>query len=819
MDSQLSATLDAAIESPSASAPPPMPLATGKPWILSLLAGGLIAVFLVLLFLESSMKSPVYDEPPHIASGLSYVETRVFLANPEHPPLLKEMSAVSLLLAGIRWPKTPEAEQLIHGDAHGQEWSIGNSIVAENGPDRVLFWARLPFILVASLLGVLIYVWGRQMTGALAAVGAVFLYVLDPTVIGHAFLVTTDTGLAAFGVLFIFAMWNYIRYPTIQRLLLCGLAMGGVLCTKFSAVFLLPAAGLLLLAGVIWPPEPAPGRRRTFLDPYFSGTTHTDGETVAAGQGLGISERLTLLTRAVTVRSVALCVCAFLAMSVLAIVVIQVLYFSPRGPLLYLNGIRSVDANHVQNYQYYMAGQLANHFTSYFAVAYLLKEPIASIALVVIGIVALLRSRKITTIQKLFLLLPPAALFAGYTIFADELGFRYMIPVLPFAYLIGGLGLATLIESRAKWGRYVAGILCAWLILAAAGVYPDHLSYFNESACLLKNPSQMGLDGGTRCGPLWLDDSNVDYGQGLKQFKAWADRNAGGRNVRLAYQGSFPPAGYGLAYEGVGFGELTQDSNPVPGGLYVVSAHLLARVLANPGSHSWMNRTPPVAIIGHTLYVYDVPKSADEVAAAEEQAKQYPSPEKYLSLSLLYYQRKRYQDSIAACREALKLRPDYADAYNNMAAAYNELGMLDEAIQAEREALRIKPDYPLAKNNLAFSLSRKKSLSDQLAAAAAEAKRAPSPEKYLNLSLLYFQAERYEDSIAACREALKLRPDFPDAYNNIAAAYGSMGRWDDEIKAAQRALQLKPDYPLARNNLHYAQNQKRLKDSGGNPKP
>src|ERR1019366_1625913 len=44
-----------------------------------------------------------------------------------------------------------------------------------------------------------------------------------------------------------------------------------------------------------------------------------------------------------------------------------------------------------------------------------------------------------------------------------------------------------------------------WLPAAAAGIYPDGLAYFNEAACLTTNPGAIGLDGGTRCGPLWLD--------------------------------------------------------------------------------------------------------------------------------------------------------------------------------------------------------------------------------------------------------------------------------------------------------------------------
>jgi hypothetical protein len=106
---------------------------------------------------------------------------------------------------------------------------------------------------------------------------------------------------------------------------------------------------------------------------------------------------------------------------------------------------------------------------------------------------------------------------------------------------------------------------------------------------------------------LWLDESNVDWGQGLKQLKAWMDEHAKGRTIHLAYHGSFPPEGYGVSYETIGMPDLR---NPAPG-LYVFSAHLVARipVLAESlGSDAgqWLRRTPPVAIVGHSLYVYDI---------------------------------------------------------------------------------------------------------------------------------------------------------------------------------------------------------------------
>jgi len=178
-----------------------------------LLAGLLVAVFLLQSFFASLQKSPVYDEPPHIASGLSYLATGVFRANLQHPPLLKEMSALFLRAAGIEWPRTEEARALIRGapEAENYEWPLGNEIIASNGPDRVMFWARLPFTLLAGLLAVLIYVWGRELAGPAAAQGALFLYALDPTILAHSFLVTTDVGLAAFSMLFLWTVWRYVE--------------------------------------------------------------------------------------------------------------------------------------------------------------------------------------------------------------------------------------------------------------------------------------------------------------------------------------------------------------------------------------------------------------------------------------------------------------------------------------------------------------------------------------------------------------------------------------------------------------------------------
>ncbi|MGD0017615.1 MAG: tetratricopeptide repeat protein [Verrucomicrobiia bacterium] len=82
------------------------------------------------------------------------------------------------------------------------------------------------------------------------------------------------------------------------------------------------------------------------------------------------------------------------------------------------------------------------------------------------------------------------------------------------------------------------------------------------------------------------------------------------------------------------------------------------------------------------------------------------SSETYLNLSLKYYNEKRYGEAIAAAEQALKLRPDYAAAYNNICAAYNQLGQYEKAVAAGEQALCYQPDFPLASNNLQYARQR-----------------------------------------------------------------------------------------------------------------
>ena len=180
---------------------------------------------------------------------------------------------------------------------------------------------------------------------------------------------------------------------------------------------------------------------------------------------------------------------------------------------------------------------------------------------------------------------------------------------------------------------------------------------------------------------------------------------------------------------------------------------------------------------------------ADKVALS-------PSAEKYLQLSLDYYLDARFDKSIIAAQQAIKLRPNYAAAYNNIGSGYMALKQFDKAEEALKTALSLQPDFALAKNNLAFSRQHISAVNFPIA--------PPTPEEYVNQSLVYYDKRMYDLCIAACESALDERPNYDLAYNNLCAAYNGLHEWDNAVKVGEKGMQLNPNNQLLKNNLAQA---------------
>jgi hypothetical protein len=547
-----------------------------------LLAGALLVLYAWQAAPGITRMAPTFDEPAHIGAGLSYLKTGDFKINLQHPPLLKDIAAVPLILGGIAWP-VKERDWIEAGPdpVPFLQWEVGSSVIYGNDPDRVMLLARAPFLLMTILLGAAIFAWGREMLGPFAALAATFLFVLDPALVAHGVLVTTDTGFALGAVLTAWTLWRWMQHRTLPRLALCGAALGTALAAKFTGLLFVALVLGFLFAAVRWIPASVHHRPSTIVDPY-------------AGEAP--------VPRAVW------CVYALAGLLLVAGLVVWASYLF-RSPVLYVTGLLRVNADHDPNYWPYMAGTFQRQFWSYYFVTYLLKEPLPSIVLAVAGAVVLMRGRAATAMDRAFVLVPPAALFFFYTFLSHNLGFRYLIPALPFLHLAGGVGARALWESGSALKRGALAVLCAWLGFNAWGIAPDHLTFFNEAACLTTSPSRLGRDAGTSCGPLWLDDSNVDWGQGVKELAAWLRANAPGRRIALGYFGTARPDVYGIAFDRLGSDELMRG---LPIGLSAISSHLWARTRGQlqarfgDGPQNWIARVQPKTIVGHAYYIYEV---------------------------------------------------------------------------------------------------------------------------------------------------------------------------------------------------------------------
>ena len=165
----------------------------------------------------------------------------------------------------------------------------------------------------------------------------------------------------------------------------------------------------------------------------------------------------------------------------------------------------------------------------------------------------------------------------------------------------------------------------------------------------------------------------------------------------------------------------------------------------------------------------------------------------------------KLEEAIEAYNKALAIKPDYADAYNNIGIALNEQGKLEEAIEAYKKALAIKPDYADAYNNMGIVLKDQGKLEEAIEAYNKVLVIKPDyAEGYTNMGNALEQQGKLEEAIEASKKALAIKPDSAEAYSNMGNALQEQGKLEEAIEAYNKALVIKPDYAEAHHNLSFA---------------
>jgi tetratricopeptide (TPR) repeat protein len=209
------------------------------------------------------------------------------------------------------------------------------------------------------------------------------------------------------------------------------------------------------------------------------------------------------------------------------------------------------------------------------------------------------------------------------------------------------------------------------------------------------------------------------------------------------------------------------------------------------------------------------------------------SAEEWLEQGYKHHEAKKYAEAINCYTEAIRLKPDFAEAFNNRGSArfdkgdldgaitdhtrsielrnlesyipyFNrggarfDKGDLDGAIKDYTEAIRLKPDFAEAFNNRGLARRAKGDL-DKAVKDFTEAIRL-KPDFALafdNRGLARSTKGDLDGAIKDFTEAIRLKPDFAEAFNNRGVARRAKGDLDRAIKDFTEAIRLKPDYANA----------------------
>ena len=600
-----------------------------------IIVGVIMTVFAVISMLNAKNDSATFDEVAHIPAGYSYVTMHDTRLNPEHPPLLKDLIGLPLLFLHLKFDTTQafwtgEGLNRIWDDG---QWYAGKHLLYEagNNPDQILFWARLPIIIISILLGLFLFMWGKEIAGTLGGLFIITLYAFDPNILGHNHYVTTDIGIAAFLTFAFYYFIKFIKEPTWKNVAIGGFFLGLVNLVKFSSLMAYPIFGLVLIGY-----------------PLIKKLSHDEAEDK---------------NKAVRLRLFFSYLGKGIAAFAISMVVVWVLYFvntynmpqeivsrqinfsfplADQNPLSQITNKTLSTINSVSilkpfaeyllgvtmvfkrvaggNGAYFLNNVSSKASPIYFPLVFVIKETIPFLALILFSLFftggqsirTFCKSLKEKTVGKSFKRFLQIGLMQ-YTLFGFiilysflsitgnlNIGLRHLFPIMPLAYLLVTKKVFDYIRGKHHATKHqlhiIFSILIIWIMLIPMFSYPGYVSYFNESI------------GGSQNGYKYVTDSNVDWGQDLKRLETYLTEHPEIKKINVDYFGGGKPE----YYLGDQYVSWWDSKRPVEVGWYAISVNSLQVSIydkenkTSETNYAWTNNFKPVTMIGNSIMIYHV---------------------------------------------------------------------------------------------------------------------------------------------------------------------------------------------------------------------
>lgn len=423
------------------------------------------------------------------------------------------------------------------------------------------FAARAPSAVWLAVLLALVYMAGRRIS-PVAGVLALAAAALDPNLAAHASLATADLPFACAVLATLVAADAAWRRPSALRGAVVGAALGLAFVAKVSAFLLLPGLALL-----------------PWLSPRARDRSSKDGATDRA--------RAALLVFPAALAVAWVVVCGAYAFSEFATPLSSLALRSTPFtrlaaslpslrlpvPAAFLTAFDASLASERREWNVLLLGRRhPRGVWYYFAVVWALKTPLLLMCAEAWGLVRAASDARLRRDPFVRLLAWNALLAFAYFSFAfhAQIGFRYVLMLVPLGYVMAAAGLGTLSPSR----RGVAlGVLVVASAVAETAPYAgDPLAFTNA----LVQPKRLAYR--------WLADSNIDWGQNRERLGSLLDERD---------------------WKGVWV-----DPVHIVPGRNVVDLNLVAGV-ADPEPYRWVRENlEPRGHLAHTWLWYDVDADA-----------------------------------------------------------------------------------------------------------------------------------------------------------------------------------------------------------------
>ena len=177
-------------------------------------------------------------------------------------------------------------------------------------------------------------------------------------------------------------------------------------------------------------------------------------------------------------------------------------------------------------------------------------------------------------------------------------------------------------------------------------------------------------------------------------------------------------------------------------------------------------------------------------------------PQNQIQAIIDLYSRGQFQEVLSQASHLLLEYPRSVVLHNIAGASHKGLGELEKAVEAYTKAISLKPDCAEAYNNLGTVFQDQGKL--ELAIDAYNASIGVKPwqsDVHYNIANVLVLQGKLSEAVKEYNDAIELNPQAANFYNNLGSTLLDLGRIDEAICSYEKAIAINSDLPGAYWNL------------------